>query len=100
VHLAWTVFEPNDPSLATMVESAIATLMVQVWEAGALVGGRAEDAYALQVDQSQAAAGRFVLVLGVALARPAEFITLRVSRTDNRLEIREMPEVVRTGASS
>ena len=100
VHLAWTVFEPNDSVLATTMVSAVATLMVQVWEAGALVGGQAEDAYALAVDQSQALAGRLVLVLGVALARPAEFVTLRVSRTDNRLEISEMPEVVRAGAAS
>ena len=100
LHLAWTVFEPDDAALAVAVESAVATLMVQVWEAGALVGGQAEDAYALQVDRGQALAGRLVLVLGVALARPAEFVTLRVSRTDNRLEINEMPEVVRAGRAS
>jgi hypothetical protein len=94
VHLAWTVFEPNDTMLARTMESAVSTLMEQVWEAGALVGSRAEAAYALQVEQDRAAAGELVLVLGVALARPAEFVVLRVSRTDNRLELVEMPERV------
>jgi phage tail sheath protein FI len=101
LHLAWTVFEPNGPQLARTVESAVATLLEQTWEEGGLVGAKAEDAYALQVDQSRAATGHFVLVVGVALARPAEFVTARVSRTDNRLEVAEMPEVVvRAGVAS
>ncbi len=100
LHLAWAVFEPNGPQLARTVESAVATLMRQVWEEGGLVGPQAEDAYALQVDQSRAAAGQFLMVLGVAIARPAEFVVLRVSRTDNRLEVAEMPEVVRAGVAS
>ncbi|GGL14705.1 phage tail sheath C-terminal domain-containing protein [Nocardia jinanensis] len=95
VHLAWSVFEPNDTLLAKTVESVVATLMEQVWEAGGLAGAGAQDSYLLRVEPGPARIGQLELVLGVALSRPAEFLTLRVSRTDNRLDIAELPEPVR-----
>jgi uncharacterized protein len=90
--LAWTVFEPNGPALARLLTTGIATLLRDVWEAGGLAGATADDAFYLAVDQTAARAGELLIEIGVALTRPAEFVTVRVSRLDNRLELREQPE--------
>lgn len=95
--LAWVVFEPNGPALARLLISAIATLLRDVWEAGGLAGATADDAFYLVVDQSAAQAGQLLIEIGVALTRPAEFVTVRVSRLDNRLELREQPERATVG---
>ena len=46
------------------------------------------------VDQGAALAGQLLIEIGVAITRPAEFVTVRVSRIDNRLELHEQPERV------
>lgn len=96
-HLAWVVFEPVTPGLAALLGSAIGTLLTGVWEAGGLAGDTPEEAFFVAVDASPAAAGELRIVVGVALARPAEFVTVRVSRTGNRLELSEAPSVVLAG---
>lgn len=97
-HLAWAVFEPCDRGLALTVSSAIATLMEQVWSAGGLAGATAQDSYVLRADLDRAAVGELHIDLAVAIARPAEFVTLRVSRTDNTLDVAEQPQRVGPGA--
>jgi len=97
-YLAWVPFEPNSDSLATALVSAIGTLLSDLWEAGALAGSSPAEAFVVAVDQSQATVGHLLIVVGVALARPAEFITVRVSKTGNRLEITEQPTPVTAGA--
>jgi hypothetical protein len=98
LHLAWVPFEPNSAALASALTSAIGTLLTDVWEAGGLAGARAADAFVVATDQSRAAVGELLIVVGVALARPAEFVTVRVSKTGNRLEITEQPTLVLAGA--
>ncbi len=93
-HLAWVPFEPVDHHLASTVELAIATLLTDVWEAGGLAGASPGEAFAVAVDPSRAAAGELRIAVGVALARPAEFVLVRVTRTANRLEITEAPALV------
>lgn len=98
-HLAWVVYEPISTGLATLLTTTIATLLTDLWDAGALVGDTAQDAFVVEVDVGAAATGRLLMVIGVALARPSEFVTVRVSRTDNRLELDEGPALVLQGAS-
>jgi hypothetical protein len=95
--LAWVVFEPNGPALARLLTTAIGTLLRDVWEAGGLAGDTPDDAFFLHVDQSVAAAGQLLVVIGVALTRPAEFVTVQVSRVENRLELTEPPQLVVPG---
>jgi len=98
-HLAWVPFAPNNAGLASLLTGSIGTLLNDLWDAGALAGDSPDQAYGLAIDQSQAAAGQLLILVGVALARPAEFITVLVSRTDNRLQLTEEPEPVEAGAS-
>ena len=98
-HLAWVVFEPITPGLATLVNSAIGTLLTSVWEAGGLAGDTPADAFFVAVDTTSAAVGELRIVVGVALARPAEFVTVRVSRPGNRLELAEAPALVLAGGA-
>jgi phage tail sheath protein FI len=91
--LAWTVFEPAGRDLARAVTTAVDGLLADVWAAGGLAGGDAREAFFVHVaDQDEVPPGQFLCTIGVALARPAEFITVQVRRTDNRLELHEAPE--------
>lgn len=80
---AFAVFEPNNSmtwlKLRSMVESFLDTL----WRQGALAGGRAEDAYFVQVGlgttmtSQDIMEGRLIIKVGLAAVRPAEFIVLQ-----------------------
>ncbi len=98
-HLAWVVFEPISTGLAALLTSSIGTLLTDVWEAGGLAGNSPEDAFFVAVDTSAALVGELRIVVGVALARPAEFVTVTVTRPGNRLELAEEPTVVLAGGA-
>ncbi len=79
---SFAVFEPNTAmtwlKLRSMVESFLDTL----WRQGALAGGKAEDAYFVQVGlgttmtSQDILEGRLIIKIGLAAVRPAEFIIL------------------------
>eukprot|EP00611_Tribonema_gayanum_P017096 TRINITY_DN29637_c0_g1_i1.p3 TRINITY_DN29637_c0_g1~~TRINITY_DN29637_c0_g1_i1.p3 ORF type:complete len:135 (+),score=25.66 TRINITY_DN29637_c0_g1_i1:1-405(+) len=84
LNLGWVVFEPNTPALRARIEREIAAHLESLWQAGALSGERAEDAWFLRCDTGNnpvAAAdnGRLVVEIGLAPANPAEFITVRIN---------------------
>jgi hypothetical protein len=91
--LAWTAFEPNDEHLAASVAALLDGVLNEVWADGGLAGAEAREAFFVQpADASTTPDGEFICTIGVALARPAEFITVQVRRSDNRLELTEQPE--------
>jgi len=90
--LAWTVFEPADGGLDRLMGALVAGYAEGLYEGGALVGDRAEEAFVVRVGLGDRQVGQVIVVLGLAAARPNELILLRVSRTDDRLELTEMPE--------
>lgn len=98
-HLSWVVFEPITPGLAALITAAIATLLTDVWEAGGLTGESAQESFFVTADTSAAARGELRLVVGVAIARPAEFVTVTVTRPGNRLELGEAPTMVLAGGA-
>ncbi|MCW3494210.1 phage tail sheath C-terminal domain-containing protein [Microbacterium sp. SSM24] len=98
-HLAWVVFEPITPGLATLLTGSIGTLLTDVWEAGGLSGAAPDESFFVAVDTESALVGELRIVVGVALARPAEFVTVTVTRTGNRLELNEEPVVVLAGGA-
>jgi hypothetical protein len=92
--LAWAVFEPNGVALNRLVVASIDTLLLGIWQDGGLAGADSREAFYVVADQSAALAGELRVEVGVALTRPAEFFTVRVSRLENRLELSEAPERV------
>jgi len=64
------------------VARAIGDFLVREWKRSALVGPTPEQAFFVQCDrttmtQDDLDAGRFVVIVGVAPLRPAEFLILR-----------------------
>lgn len=98
-HLAWVVFEPISTGLVTLLTGTIGTLLTDVWEAGGLSGTAPDEAFFVAVDTKASLAGQLRIVVGVALSRPAEFVTVTVTRTGNRLELTEEPVVVLAGGA-
>ncbi len=81
--LGWVAFEPNDEPLWTQVRASVEQFLVPWWRHGALVGAKTSEAYFVRCDRSTTteadlAAGRLVLLVGLALLRPAEFVVLRL----------------------
>jgi hypothetical protein len=94
VSLAEVVFEPNTPLLAIRVTQMMATLLLRLFDAGALRGATPEQAFAVRCDESvnppeAIAEGRFACEVSVALAAPAEFIVFRLAMRDQAIEVVE-----------
>jgi phage tail sheath protein FI len=81
----WVVFEPNTQSLWQKINRNVSSFLTQVWRSGALFGASPQEAFYVKCDadtnpQSQIALGQVVTEIGVAIARPAEFVVFRVSQ--------------------
>jgi uncharacterized protein len=80
------VFEPNDKSTWTNVKAAINSYLYQLWSQGALAGGKAQEAFDVQIGlgetmtQDDVLAGRMIVDVRVAPVRPAEFIVITFSQ--------------------
>ena len=77
------VFEPNDINTWVRVKSMVANYLTQQWKAGALMGASTKEAYFVHVGLGETMTeqdifeGRMIVVIGLAVVRPAEFIILR-----------------------
>jgi uncharacterized protein len=94
VGLRWAVFEPNDPGLQKRVKAAIEGFLRGVLARGLSSGGRTEDAFFVNVgdDLNTTAtreAGQLMAEVGIAVAKPAEFIVIIVKRTPDILTLVE-----------
>ena len=83
LNLAGLAFEPNDPLLWGRVNRALSGHLVELWQAGALRGATAEDAFYVKCDADTnpdevRSAGRVVAEVGLAPSMPNEFVTVRV----------------------
>ena len=79
----WAVFEPNDATLWSTIRREINAFLNALWRSGALMGNTANDAWFVKCDtttmtQADIDAGRAVVLLGIAMVRPAEFTILRM----------------------
>ncbi|RLA10798.1 MAG: hypothetical protein DRQ60_04665 [Gammaproteobacteria bacterium] len=81
----WAVFEPNIAALWNNVKVQFETYLSQKSRAGALAGATPGDAFFVRVGLGETmtpqdvSEGRLIVVLGMAVMRPAEFITLKFS---------------------
>jgi phage tail sheath protein FI len=78
------VFEPNDANTWVRVKSMIENFFTSQWKSGALAGALPSDAFYVRIGLGETMTpddlkdGRMIIEIGMALARPAEFILLRI----------------------
>jgi Bacteriophage tail sheath protein len=88
----WVVFEPNNRLTRAKLQLALTSLLLEVWRRGGLAGRTADEAFFVRCGEAEnppdaTARGRLTAAIGVAPAKPFEFIIVRVGVTDNVLEI-------------
>jgi hypothetical protein len=85
--LGWARLEPNAEPLWQLVHSEVEELLIGRWRDGELCGPRPTDAFYVRcglgetMTQDDVLAGRLVVVVGVAIERPAEFVELAIEQT-------------------
>ncbi len=87
--LRWTTFEPQGEPLWADVRRSVEDFLVGQWRAGAFQGAKPEEAFFVRCDRSTMTqadldAGRLVCFVGVAPARPAEFVVLEFTQVVGR----------------
>jgi uncharacterized protein len=81
----WAVFEPNTKNTWVMVKSMIENYLITKWQEGALAGAKPDDAFYVKVGLGVTMTADDILngimnvEIGMAVARPAEFIVLKFS---------------------
>ena len=83
--LQWTVFEPNGEPLWKQVRATVTRFLGDLWRTGALQGQTPDDAFFVRCDrttmtQDDLDEGRLHVVVGVAPARPAEFVVIDIRK--------------------
>ena len=81
----WVVFEPNTRDLWKKIVRNITAFLLNIWRSGALFGDTPEEAFYVRCDDElnppeSIDAGYVVIELGLAPAKPAEFVVFRVSQ--------------------
>ena len=81
----WVVFQVNNPALWGAVRRTVEGFLLGEWKSGALLGTKPEEAYFVTCDASTMTQddldnGRLVCRIGVAVAKPAEFVIFRISQ--------------------
>jgi hypothetical protein len=92
--MQWAVFEPNNRDLVATVFALVEGFLETEWNERRLAGTSPEEAFYVRQIQSADIYdnGQFILEIGVAPVLPAEFVVLRLSRNEDRLEIAELTD--------
>jgi hypothetical protein len=85
----WAVFENNNPQLWSRVSQTANNFLTSEWQQGKLRGQNRQMAFYVKCDSSTMTQndidnGRLILVVGVALVKPAEFVTIRINQQTSR----------------
>ncbi|MBX2826894.1 MAG: phage tail sheath subtilisin-like domain-containing protein [Flavobacteriaceae bacterium] len=84
------VFEPNVKQTWVNVKGMIENYLTTLWSDGALAGAKAEDAFFVSVGLNETMTaddinnGRLIVKIGYAPSRPAEFIILEFTQTQQK----------------
>ena len=84
--LQWAVFEPNAEPLWASVKQSVTGFLRTVRRDGGLEGATEEESffvsigYDLTMTQADIDNGRMIVVIGVAVVKPAEFVIVRISQ--------------------
>lgn len=81
----WVVFENNNAQLWSRVSQTTDNFLTNEWQQGKLKGKRRHEAFYVKCDrttmtQNDIDNGRLILLVGVALRRPAQFVTIRINQ--------------------
>ncbi len=81
--LQWATFEPNGPSLWERIRTSVADFLLGLFRQGALQGDKPQAAFFVRCDastmtQQDIDQGILILVIGVALLKPAEFVIIGI----------------------
>lgn len=81
----WVVFEPNDEPLWSAIRFNLNAFMLRQFRAGALQGGKPEEAYFVKCDkennpQASIDAGEVHITVGFAPLKPAEFVIIHLTQ--------------------
>ena len=81
----WVVFEINGPALWDAVRQTVEGFLFTEWKNGALLGRSPEQGYFVRCDESTMTPddldnGRLICQIGIAAAKPAEFVIFRISQ--------------------
>lgn len=92
--VSWAVFSPNNTALWKGLERSITEFLTRVWEAGALFGATAKEAFYVQINEELNPAavrdlGEVFVEIGLAPTRPAEYIVLRIGLWDGGAQVSE-----------
>ena len=84
VNLNWVIYEPNNENLWSRVSKSINDFLTKIWRNGGLVGSTPNEAFFVNVGrltmtEDDILNGRLICEIGVALVRPTEFITFRIT---------------------
>ncbi len=93
--LQWAAFEPNDQLTRAKIRLALSSYLIALWQTGALVGATMSEAFYVKCDEEnnpprERDNGRLLCEVGVAPSQPLEFVVLRVGRSGNEFELREI----------
>jgi uncharacterized protein len=83
----WLVFEPNNHALWREVDRVVRSFLDNLWQRGMLDGAVAAEAYSVTCDETtnprvEADLGRLTTLIGVQPPWPAEFVLVRLRRTE------------------
>ncbi|MEM7335780.1 MAG: phage tail sheath C-terminal domain-containing protein [Chloroflexota bacterium] len=92
--MQWTVFEPNSPALWRDMDRIVRTFLDQLWQAGYLEGATADDAFFVRCDDTtnppyEKDQGRVICEIGLQPPIPAEFVIVKIGRTEGGIELLE-----------
>ncbi len=81
----WAVFEPNNVTLWEGVTRTLTGYLHGLWQAGALFGSSADQAFFVRCDSTTNTPesidqGKLVVEVGLAPVKPAEFVIFRISQ--------------------
>jgi phage tail sheath protein FI len=81
----WVVFEPNDEALWARARRSVGDFLTGLWKDGMLQGATKEQAYFVRCDrttmtQADLDNGRFIMLIGIAPVKPAEFVIFRIGQ--------------------
>jgi phage tail sheath protein FI len=90
----WATFEPNSTPTRGKLHLAVTSFLLALWQRGALAGKSPKSAFYVRCDETnnppaQRDEGQLVAEVGVAPAKPFEFVVLRIGRVDNQFEVSE-----------
>ena len=92
--LQWTIFEPGNQALWRDIDRVVRAFLDRLWRQGMLDGATAKEAYRVVCDETtnppeEQEQGRVICEIGVLPPWPAEFVVVRIGKTENTTEIVE-----------